>query len=139
MSPPRASNATSTSIASLPKTTAAFVEPMRAKLVSTLPEGDDWLYEVKFDGYRALAIKRRAGIELRSRNDTLLTSRFPRIARAGCAGDRHRAGRRDFGFGRSRTTRLQSVAEGNAHDAGCVLRVRHHDVPRSPSPRTTSR
>ena len=82
MSRPRASKATSTSLASLPKTTAAFVEPMRAKLVSTLPEGDDWLYEVKFDGYRALAIKRRAGIELRSRNDSLLTSRFPRIARA---------------------------------------------------------
>jgi hypothetical protein len=30
----------------------AFVEPMKAKLVNSTPSGD-WIYEVKFDGYRA--------------------------------------------------------------------------------------
>jgi len=32
-----------------------FVEPMKAKLVASMPVGD-WIYEVKFDGYRALAL-----------------------------------------------------------------------------------
>jgi bifunctional non-homologous end joining protein LigD len=29
-----------------------FVEPMQAKLVGSMPPGD-WIYEIKFDGYRA--------------------------------------------------------------------------------------
>jgi hypothetical protein len=42
--------------------TARFIEPMLLLRTDKLPEGDGWLYEVKFDGYRALAIKeRRAG------------------------------------------------------------------------------
>ena len=28
-----------------------FVEPMKAKLVGSMPSGD-WIYEIKFDGYR---------------------------------------------------------------------------------------
>jgi hypothetical protein len=32
-----------------------FVEPMKAKFVGSMPPGDS-LYEVKFDGYRALAL-----------------------------------------------------------------------------------
>jgi ATP-dependent DNA ligase len=35
-----------------------FVEPMQAKLVDSIRPGD-WIYEIKFDGYRALAILRR--------------------------------------------------------------------------------
>jgi bifunctional non-homologous end joining protein LigD len=34
----------------------AFIEPMKALPVTDLPVGD-WLYELKFDGYRALAFK----------------------------------------------------------------------------------
>ena len=34
-----------------------FVEPMYARAVQQLPEGKDWLYEVKFDGYRCLSWK----------------------------------------------------------------------------------
>jgi bifunctional non-homologous end joining protein LigD len=30
-----------------------FVEPMKAKLVDSVPSGD-WIYEIKFDGYRGL-------------------------------------------------------------------------------------
>src|SRR5215467_1873956 len=35
----------------------SFIEPMKALPVEKLPEGN-WLYEIKFDGYRALAFKR---------------------------------------------------------------------------------
>ena len=31
-----------------------FIEPMKAKLVDSMRSGD-WIYEIKFDGYRALA------------------------------------------------------------------------------------
>ena len=30
-----------------------FVEPMKAKLVDSMPTGD-WIYEIKFDGYVAI-------------------------------------------------------------------------------------
>jgi hypothetical protein len=33
-----------------------FIEPMKAKLVGSMPTGD-WIYEIKFDGYRALALR----------------------------------------------------------------------------------
>jgi ATP-dependent DNA ligase len=36
---------------------ARFVEPMQCLAVAKLPEGPDWEYEIKFDGYRALGIK----------------------------------------------------------------------------------
>ena len=39
-----------------PHARPSFVEPMSARVVETLPEGDDWSYEVKLDGYRALVI-----------------------------------------------------------------------------------
>ena len=32
-----------------------FIDPMYALAVQTVPEGKEWLYEVKFDGYRCLA------------------------------------------------------------------------------------
>ena len=42
---------------SLPKTEASFVEPMECLSVSKLPAGLEWLWEIKFDGYRALAVE----------------------------------------------------------------------------------
>jgi bifunctional non-homologous end joining protein LigD len=41
--------------------------------VSELPEGDDWLYEVKLDGYRALVLKSGTKIRILSRNNKDLT------------------------------------------------------------------
>jgi bifunctional non-homologous end joining protein LigD len=58
----------------------AFVAPMAARVVNELPEGDDWLYEVKFDGYRALVVKDGAQVQLRSRNDKDMTATYPSIA-----------------------------------------------------------
>jgi hypothetical protein len=59
------------------RATPAFVTPMAAQAVKRLPGGDEWTYELKFDGYRALApqdghhdwIKSEAG-----RLDRLLSS-----------------------------------------------------------------
>jgi len=50
--------------------------------VQTLPEGDDWLYEVKLDGYRALILKAGERVQLRSRNDKDLTASYPPIVTA---------------------------------------------------------
>jgi bifunctional non-homologous end joining protein LigD len=44
-------------LGSLPKDKAAFIEPMDCLLVSKLPDGPDWTYKVKLDGYRAIGIK----------------------------------------------------------------------------------
>ena len=56
---------------------------MTARLVQALPEGDDWLYEVKFDGYRALLLKEGSQVQLRSRNNKDLTATYPSVRDAG--------------------------------------------------------
>lgn len=55
---------------------------MAAQLVTELPQGNDWLYEVKFDGYRALLIKNGSDVQIRSRNDNDLTRTYPGISAA---------------------------------------------------------
>jgi bifunctional non-homologous end joining protein LigD len=47
-----------------------------------LPEGPDWLYEVKLDGYRALAVKSGGNVQLRSRNDNDFSTRYARVTKA---------------------------------------------------------
>jgi bifunctional non-homologous end joining protein LigD len=44
----------------------------------SLPEGPEWLYELKLDGYRALAIKTDRTVQLRSRNDNDFASKYLR-------------------------------------------------------------
>ena len=39
-----------------PKPRPRFIEPMECKRVPKLPEGSDWVYEIKQDGYRAIAL-----------------------------------------------------------------------------------
>jgi ATP-dependent DNA ligase len=48
------------------KITASFVEPMLCLSTSSLPEGEGWSYELKLDGYRAIAIKKGRTVQLRS-------------------------------------------------------------------------
>ena len=59
-----------------------FIEPMYALAVRKLPEGPDWFYEIKFDGYRCLAGKDAGGVRLWSRRGNDFTSQFPAIAKA---------------------------------------------------------
>ncbi len=61
--------------------TPRFVTPMGAVAVKQLPEGADWLYEVKFDGYRVLIIKDGTRVRLQSRNEKALTSMYPELLR----------------------------------------------------------
>ncbi len=56
--------------------------PMLATVEEHVPHGDDWTFEVKFDGYRALAYVRGGECTLMSRNENDLTSRFPEVAKA---------------------------------------------------------
>jgi bifunctional non-homologous end joining protein LigD len=56
----------------------AFVEPMKAKLTAAPPRGD-WIYEIKFDGWRALALKGGSQARLLSRNQQDFGAKFPEI------------------------------------------------------------
>jgi len=62
--------------------TVCFVEPMLLQRVQSLPEGPNWAYEVKLDGYRALAIKSNGKVLLRSRNNKDFNAKYPGIVRA---------------------------------------------------------
>jgi bifunctional non-homologous end joining protein LigD len=55
--------------------------PMLASPAATIPTGDGWLFEPKWDGYRALGYVRGGEAELRSRNGNDLTERFAGIAK----------------------------------------------------------
>ena len=63
---------------SLPRSKAAFIEPMLLLRTAALHEAADWLYELKHDGYRALAIKTSTQVQLRSRNDNDCRARYLR-------------------------------------------------------------
>src|SRR3984885_199161 len=64
---------------------AGFVEPCRPILVAFPPTGLGWLHEMKHDGFRILARKQGARVEVWSRRGALFNDRFPRIAQAGGA------------------------------------------------------
>ncbi|HLX20165.1 MAG TPA: DNA ligase D [Gaiellaceae bacterium] len=55
---------------------------MLATLTDAIPHGDDWSFEVKWDGYRALGYVRHGNAKLVSRNGNDLTERFAGVARA---------------------------------------------------------
>lgn len=59
-----------------------FVEPQLAKLADEVPQGTDWLHELKYDGYRILARKAGDAVTLFSRSGLDWTVRFPAIAKA---------------------------------------------------------
>lgn len=61
-------------------------EPLAlATLVDRVPEGDDWLYEIKFDGYRALVACAGEKVRILTRSGLDWTARFPHLAEAAAA------------------------------------------------------
>jgi bifunctional non-homologous end joining protein LigD len=54
---------------------------MLATLERTVPSGEGWVFEVKWDGYRAIAYVRGGGVKLLSRRDNDLTPRFANVAK----------------------------------------------------------
>src|SRR6185369_6299781 len=55
---------------------------MLASASETLPLGNAWTYEIKWDGYRALAVKDGSSIRLISRNEKNLTNDYPTVVSA---------------------------------------------------------
>ena len=60
----------------------ARLEPQLATLVRQAPEGDQWLSEIKFDGYRMFCRVQRDGIRFSSRNHLDWTERLKSLATA---------------------------------------------------------
>jgi ATP-dependent DNA ligase len=65
--------------------------PMEAKLVGTLPDGAHWQYEPKWDGFRCLAFKDAASVELRSKAGQPFNRYFPELVEAVAALDAPKA------------------------------------------------
>ncbi len=66
----------------LPAAKLDFIPPMQAKLAAELPEGPGWQYEIKLDGYRALAVRTHDRVLLYSRRNNTLNDRFPNVAKS---------------------------------------------------------
>ena len=62
-----------------PKPQPRFISPMECERVSKLPQGDDWLYEIKQDGYRVIAVVDGSTVLLNSMKGLDYTREFPQI------------------------------------------------------------
>jgi bifunctional non-homologous end joining protein LigD len=59
----------------------SFVAPQLTKSVATVPQGKDWLHEVKYDGYRLIAVRREGKVRLFTRKQLDWTDRFASLAK----------------------------------------------------------
>ena len=66
----------------LPRSAPRFAEPMKARLSESLPTSEEWVYEIKFDGFRGLALKNSSEVRLISRNNRELGPKFPGVVAA---------------------------------------------------------
>lgn len=60
---------------------AAFVAPQLSRPVTSVPDGKDWLHEIKFDGYRLIAVRKKGVVRLYTRKQLDWTDRFADVAR----------------------------------------------------------
>jgi bifunctional non-homologous end joining protein LigD len=65
-----------------PHATPKFFPPQLATLDDAPPAGDGWLHEIKFDGYRIIAVIRDGKVKLFTRNQLDWTHKYQRIADA---------------------------------------------------------
>ena len=66
----------------LPHRTAGFIESMECLPVPNVPEGPEWTYEIKLDGYRLEAVRGAGETTLFSRRENVLNKKFGFIADA---------------------------------------------------------
>ena len=59
-----------------------WVLPQLTQLVQEAPEGDQWLHEIKYDGFRMHARLDRGDVRLLTRNGLDWTHKYPEIAAA---------------------------------------------------------
>jgi bifunctional non-homologous end joining protein LigD len=59
-----------------------FTPPMLATLVDEVPSGPDWMFEIKFDGYRAQIAADAGTVKIYTRSGLDWTGKFPAIAKA---------------------------------------------------------
>ncbi len=70
----------------MPDPMPKWVQPMLAKLSSSLPKDDErWAYEMKWDGIRGLAFIERGKLRIMTRNQLEVTTRYPELAGLGAA------------------------------------------------------
>lgn len=69
-------------LASLPLRSAAFIEPIECLAVPKLFDCSQWTYEIKLDGYRAVADKSDRGVRLFSRHNKSFNNQYPDIVEA---------------------------------------------------------
>src|SRR5258708_2391450 len=68
-------------LTSLPQKSAAFIEPMECLAVTKLPDSRSWVWEIKIDGYRAIAVK-TDHVNLYSRTRNSFNRKFSYIVEA---------------------------------------------------------
>ena len=67
------------SLRSIPSREAGFIEPMECLAVAKLPDGPEWVYEIKLDGYRALAINADGKLRLYSRRQKSFSRQYRHV------------------------------------------------------------
>lgn len=58
------------------------IEPMETRHAQTVPEGEAWIYEPKWDGFRCIAFRDGDDVELQSKSGETLTRYFPEVVEA---------------------------------------------------------
>jgi ATP-dependent DNA ligase len=59
-----------------------WIRPQLTRLVKEAPDGDQWLHEIKYDGFRVHARLDRRAVRLLTRNGLDWTHKYPQIAKA---------------------------------------------------------
>ncbi|MBZ9709824.1 ATP-dependent DNA ligase [Mesorhizobium sp. ESP7-2] len=114
-----------------------FIEPLMPTLVEKPPEGEGWIHEVKFDGYRSQIIKDEGGVRIFTRRGLDWTAKYRDLAKAAASLDvdsaiidgeiivLNEAGLSDFGALRKAITSRQHDLYFVAFD---LLHVNSHDL-----------
>jgi bifunctional non-homologous end joining protein LigD len=112
-------------------TIPATFKPELATLVKEVPEGDDWIYELKFDGYRMLCRFQKGRVDLISRNGNSWSDRFPTLVKeaAGLGLSETLLDGEVVVLAKDGTTDFQALQNmlRNGRDADCVYYV--FDIP----------